>query len=145
MFHDRALPYAIVPKDEKNYRKRQVSSFRIACQLSRQQENYLHLPNPKQVKNDFRKETSIKNKDPVQITHCPRTTDINGQTLVTTMETTEEEEEEEEGEEREAVGVAGGTTTVMVEAEVVALERGTRGLTALFGLLGLLEEGHGMS
>ena len=68
-------------------------------------------------------------------------TDINGQTLVTTMETTEEEE----GEEREAVGVAGGTTTVMVEAEVVALERGTRGLTALFGLLGLLEEGHGMS
>lgn len=72
-------------------------------------------------------------------------TDINGQTLVTTMETTEEEEEEEEGEEREAVGVAGGTTTVMVEAEVVALERGTRGLTALFGLLGLLEEGHGMS
>ncbi|CAN9176385.1 unnamed protein product [Alternaria alternata] len=132
-----------LPKDEKNYRKQQVSSFRIACQLSRQQENYLHLQNPKQVKNDFRKETSIKNKDPVQITHCPRTTDINGQTLVTTMETTEEEEGE--GEEREAVGVAGGTTTVMVEAEVVALERGTRGLTALFGLLGLLEEGHGMS
>ena len=41
--------------------------------------------------------------------------------------------------------MAGGTTTVMVEAEVVALERGTRGLTALLGLLGLLEEGHGMS
>lgn len=141
MFHNRALPYAIVRKDKKNYRKRQVSSFRIACQLSRQQENYLHLQNPKQVKNDFRKETSIKNKDPVQITHCPRMTDTNGQTLVTTMETTEEEE----GEEREAVGVAGGTTTVMVEAEVVALERGTRGLTALLGLLGLLEEGHGMS
>ncbi|CAN9420498.1 unnamed protein product [Alternaria alternata] len=132
-----------VSKDEKNYRKRQVSSFRIAGQLSRQQENYLHLQNPKQVENDFRKETSIKNKDPVQITHCPRMTDISGQTLVTTMEITEAEEEE--GEEREAVGVAGGTTTVMVEVEVVALERGTRGLIALLGLLGLLEEGRGMS
>ncbi|CAN9365768.1 unnamed protein product [Alternaria alternata] len=132
-----------VSKDEKNYRKRQVSSFRIAGQLSRQQENYLHLQNPKQVENDFRKETSIKNKDPVQITHCPRMTDISGQTLVTTMEITEAEEEE--GEEREAVGVAGGTTTVMVEAEVVALERGTRGLIALLDLLGLLEEGRGMS
>ena len=142
-FHDRALPYAIVPKDEKNYRKQQVSSFRIVCQLSRQQENYLYLQDPKQVKNDFRKETSIKNRHPVQITHCPRMTDISGQTLVTTMEITEAEEEE--GEEREAVGVAGGTTTVMVEAEAVALERGTRGLTALLGLLGVLEEEHGMS
>ncbi|CAN9351688.1 unnamed protein product [Alternaria alternata] len=136
--------HVVVPRGENDV-SRQSTAIRNSSKRREelQETTGFVLPDRMPVVSSAGELSSLAKPQAMQITHCPRTTDINGQTLVTTMETTEEEEEE--GEEREAVGVAGGTTTVMVEAEVVALERGTRGLTALFGLLGLLEEGHGMS